>query len=114
ALWTAARPMLADLRVHRTGVNRIVRRRGHWRRWRTRVTLRIGDELLAAAGAAKPVRRADVLGGAARRVVRIYIHAAHRIFDSARSGRVVTSAVGHASFLLLSHGDNEAGLHGHE
>src|SRR5262249_28630331 len=102
ALWTAARSALADLRVHRARVDGVVRRRRRSRRWRrTRVTLRIGDELFAAARAAKPVRRAGVLGAAAGRISRISTRAADRILASRSTGLLVMwLAVGHGPFPL--------------
>ena len=106
----ASRPDLADFRVHRAGVDRS---RGRARRRFGRrfadVALRLGEELLAAAGAAEMVRLARELG-AVPGGRRVDAHAADRILGQFRRSRpwrgydraraVIAAVPGMAGFVI--------------
>ena len=83
---TASRSDLADLRMHRTGVDRAFRGRCRHGRLAAQAFVRIGGELGSASGAAEEVRLA-LVGVAVWRGLRIDRHAADRI-DHAAGGRI--------------------------
>src|SRR5689334_4875231 len=105
AFWTSARLALPHFRIHRTDVCDCALRHGwrggsFWNAWRNwlssrdaadcnkrrrllgQIFLRIALKLLLASGAAEKVSLAVVVGGAPR-LLRVNVHATHRIDDAA-------------------------------
>ena len=75
-----ARSDLAYFRMHWASVDRVRRRAGRWRCWLAFVEIfhRVGCELAAAAGAAEMVGLVPIFM-AMRALLRVDLHAAHRI-----------------------------------
>src|SRR5262249_17787288 len=108
---TGARSNLADLRVHRAGVDGA---RGHGRRRfaARQIFFRIGQELRAATGAAEVIRVPAVLG-TMRRAMRVDLHAADQVGLVARTLRrgvtlprgplMLVMIVGHARSSLATY-----------